>query len=92
MIFVFKRSVGTTECRPFQIALCRYQGVWSRSKCEETNYMIMSRAQVARHNGYTDRGNKNLASVEKFIYFGTTLANQNRMYKEIKGRLTLGNA
>ena len=52
----------------------------------------MSPAKDARHIIYTDRDNKYLASVEKFKYFGSLLANQNCMLKEIKGRLTLGNA
>lgn len=84
--------MGTTECPPFKNALCHYQEVWSSSKYQETNYIIMYRAQDATHNIYTDRDNKYLANVENFKYFSTTLPNQNCMRKEIKGRLILRNA
>jgi hypothetical protein len=40
----------------------------------------------------TDTDNKHLASMKKFKYFGRILANQNCMHKEIRVKLTLGNA
>jgi hypothetical protein len=80
------------DIKPFKKRLISLSRSLSRRKCEEINYTSISRAQDARHNGYTERDNKNLASMEKVIYFGTTLANQNFIHKEIKGRLTLGKA
>ena len=57
---------------------------------DKTKYMVMSRDQNAGRNHNTKRDNKSFDRVEQFKYLGTTLRNQNSIYKEIKSRLTSG--
>jgi hypothetical protein len=59
---------------------------------EKTKYMVMSRDQNARQNGYIQIGNKSFETVEQFRYLRTTLTNQNSIKEEIKRRLKSGNA
>jgi len=58
---------------------------------EKTEYIVMFRDQHAgqNHDMTTD---KSFESEEQFRYLGTILTNQNSMHKEIKSRLTAGNA
>jgi hypothetical protein len=44
---------------------------------EKTKYMVMSRDQNMRQNGYIQIGNKSFETVEQFKYLETTLTNQN---------------
>jgi hypothetical protein len=59
---------------------------------EKTKYMVMSRDQNARQNGYIQIGNKSFETVEQFNYLGKILTNQNSIHEEIKSRLKSGNA
>jgi hypothetical protein len=52
----------------------------------------MSRDQHAGQNHDMAIGNKSFESEEEFRYLGTILTNKNSTHKEIKSRLTAGNA
>jgi hypothetical protein len=49
--------------------------------------MFMSRHQTTGQNHYIKVANESFENVAKLKYLGTTLTNQNLIYKEIKGRL-----
>jgi hypothetical protein len=59
---------------------------------EKTKYMVMSRDQNTRQNGYIQIGNKLSETVEHFKYLGTTITNRNSIHGEIKSRLKSRNA
>ena len=50
----------------------------------------MSREQKAGQNYNIKTGYKSIEKVQYFIYFGTTLTNQNCIYEEIKNGLKWG--
>jgi len=54
--------------------------------------MIMSRVQDASRSHSIKTENSSIEGVEKFMYLGTTLTNQNSIHEEIKSRLKSGNA
>jgi hypothetical protein len=59
---------------------------------EKTKYMIMSRHSNSGQNQNIRRTNELFEKVEKFIYLGTTLTNQNDIHDEVKFKLNSGNA
>jgi hypothetical protein len=59
---------------------------------EKTKYMLVSRCQKAGQRQSIKIGNRSFESVEKFIYLGTTLTDQNCTHEEIKSRLNSGNS
>jgi hypothetical protein len=59
---------------------------------EKTKYMLMSPSQKVGQKHNIKVGNKSFEDVAKFKYLSTTLADQNHVHEEIKGRLNLGNA
>jgi hypothetical protein len=59
---------------------------------ENTKYMIMSRHPNSGQNQNIRTANESFENATKFIYFGTTLTNQNDIHDEIKSRLNSGNA
>jgi hypothetical protein len=59
---------------------------------EKTKHMIMSRHPNSGQNQNIMIANESFEKVAKFIYFGTTLTNQNDIRDEINSRLNSGNA
>jgi hypothetical protein len=59
---------------------------------EETKNMIMSRHPNSGQNQNIRVANESFEEVDKFIYLGTTLTNQNDIHDEIRSRLNSGNA
>ena len=59
---------------------------------DKTNYMVMSREQIAGLIHTMKVDNISIERVEEFKYLGMTLINQNSIQKEITSRLKLGNA
>jgi hypothetical protein len=59
---------------------------------EKTKYLLVSRSQKAGQTQGIKIGNKSFKDVAKFIFFGTTLTDQNCICEEIKSRLNSGNA
>jgi hypothetical protein len=59
---------------------------------EKTKYVLMSRSQKIGQKRSIKIVNRSFEDVAKFKYLGTTLTDQNWMYKEIKSRLNSGNA
>jgi hypothetical protein len=57
---------------------------------DKTKYMVMSRDQNAGRIHRVRMDNSSFERVEKFIYLGTTLTNQNSIAEEIKSRLRSG--
>jgi heptaprenylglyceryl phosphate synthase len=58
---------------------------------EETKYILMSHNQKIGQKHSMKITNTYYEDVAKFKYLGTTLTDQNCMYKEISSRLNLGN-
>jgi hypothetical protein len=58
---------------------------------EKSKYMLMSYYKSAGQKHGRKIANKSFEGVEKFIYLGTTLTDQNSMNEEIKSRLNSGN-
>ena len=58
----------------------------------DTKYMVMSRDENPGRSHGINIGNSSFERVEEFIYFGTTVTNQNSIQEEIKSRLKSGNA
>jgi hypothetical protein len=56
---------------------------------DDTKYMVISRDQNAGRSRAIIIGNSSFERVEEFIYFGTTVTNQNSIQEEIKSRLEL---
>jgi sorting nexin-29 len=59
---------------------------------EKTKYTLMSRRQKIGQKRSIKIANRSFEDVAKFKYLRTTLADENSMHKEIKGRLNSGNA
>jgi hypothetical protein len=59
---------------------------------EKTKYILMSHSQNIGQKRSIKIGNRSFEGVAKFRYLGTTLIDQNCVYKEIKSRLKSGNA
>ena len=59
---------------------------------DKTKYMVMSRDQNAGRSHYIKIDTSSFEKVEEFKYLGATLADQNSIQEEIKGRLKSGNA
>jgi hypothetical protein len=59
---------------------------------EKTKYMLMSHSQKIGQKHSIKIGNRAFEDVAKFKYLGITLTGQNCMHKEIKSRLSSGNA
>jgi hypothetical protein len=58
----------------------------------KTKYMFMSYYQKTGQNHYIKVANKSFENVVKFKYLSLVVTNQNCIYKEIKSRLSSGNA
>jgi hypothetical protein len=54
---------------------------------EKNKYTLMSRYQKAGHKHTINVGNRSFIHAARFKYLGTTLTDQNCMYKEVKSRL-----
>jgi hypothetical protein len=59
---------------------------------ERTKYMFVYCDQNGGQNWNIKRGNRSFENVSQFKYLGTTVTNQNVIWKEIKRRLHSGNA
>jgi hypothetical protein len=59
---------------------------------ENTKFMIMPCNQNSGQNQKKKTANESLENVAKFIYFGTTLTNQNDIHDKIKSKLNSGNS
>jgi hypothetical protein len=59
---------------------------------EKTKYMLMSRSQKIGRKHSIKIGYRSFEGVAKFKYLGTTLTDENCMYKEIKSTLNWVNA
>jgi hypothetical protein len=59
---------------------------------EKTKYMLLSRHQNAGQNRNIEIANRSFENVSQSKYLGTTVTNQNLIQKEIKRRLSSGNA
>src|SRR5215471_292417 len=68
---------------------CTETQSWREKFPNSTNYMVMSRDQIA---GRSHNMNSSFKRVEEFKYLGVTLTNQNSVQEEIKSGLKLGNA
>ena len=56
-----------------------------------TMYRFMYGDQTAGRSRNINFDNTSVERIEQFIYFGTTLTNQNSIHEEIKSRLMSGN-
>jgi hypothetical protein len=59
---------------------------------EKTKYMLLCHHQNAGQNQHIKIANRHFESVTQFRYLGTTVTNQNLIQKEIKRKLSSGNA
>jgi hypothetical protein len=59
---------------------------------EKTEYMLLSHHQNAGQNYDIKIADRCFENVTQFIYWGTTITNQNLIQEEIKRRLNSGNA
>jgi hypothetical protein len=59
---------------------------------EKTKYMLLSRQQNVDQNRDIKIANRWFGNVSQFKYLGTKVTNQNLIQKEIKRRLSSGNA
>jgi hypothetical protein len=65
---------------------------WRKSFPNDTDYMVMSRDQIAGRSLNMKINKRSFERVEEFKYLGTTLTNQNSVQEEIKSRLESWNA
>jgi hypothetical protein len=63
-----------------------------QANVEKTKYMLLSRRQNAGQSHSITIADRCFENVAQFRYLGTTITNQNLIQKEIKRRLTSGNA
>jgi hypothetical protein len=59
---------------------------------DKTKYMLLSRHQNVGQNRDIKIANRSFENVSQFIYFATTVTNQNLIQEEIKRILNSGNA
>jgi len=59
---------------------------------DKTEYMVISRDQIAGRNRRIKTDNGSFQRVEQFKHLGTTLTNQNSIKEEMKSRLKSGSA
>jgi hypothetical protein len=81
---------NTDAIKKNTVLLDASKGVGLEVNPEKTKYMLIS--TEGRKESWIKTVNRSFEDVAKFIYFGTTLTDQNCMHKEIKSRLNSGNA